>query len=330
MKAFVTGANGFVGAHVIHNLVEEGWEIIVLKRTESDLSEISQYKNIQYRIGDIRDIESLRSAIPEQVDAVFHVAGSVAHLPHHLEHTRYGINVQGTKNMVDVCLEKTVGRFIYTSTVLVYDFHVGRNFNESAPLNQWCKDPYINSKKLADEEVTKGLARGLDAVFMHPSAVFGWNDKATWSKMFLEIEKGLPLPFAPPGGGSVCHVRKVASAHVKAFHKGQKGRHYILGGPDVTWLQVTQAIAKILKKKGPRWPLPTPLFKLYGWSEFLISTYILRRDPMLTPHSIDILCENVFSDSSLAMKELDYHSSTLEEMLLDCYHWMVKVKMLKR
>ena len=88
--------------------------------------------------------------------------------------------------------------------------------------------------------------------------------------------------------------------------------------------------SKILKKKGPKWKLPTPIFKIYGWSEFLLSTYILRRDPMLTPHSIDILCESVYSDSSLAIKELDYHSSSVTEMLQDCYDWMVKVKMLTR
>ena len=330
MKAFVTGATGFVGTHVIKNLTDEGWDIIILKRDNSDISEFKNYQKIQYALGDITDIESLRNAIPEKVDAVFHIAGSVAHLPHHLEYTRYNVNVQGTRNMVDVCLEKNVGRFIYTSTVLVYDFHVKNGFNESAPSNEWCRDPYINSKKLAEEEVMKGIAQGLDAVIMQPSAVFGSFDKATWSKMFLEVERGLPFPFAPHGGGSVCHVKKVAEAHVKAFYNGKKGGRYILGCPDVSWLEVMQEISKILNKKGPKWKLPTPIFKIYGWCEFLLSTHILKREPMLTPHSIDILSESVFSDSSLALKDLDYRSSTLKEMLLDCYEWMVKVKMLNR
>lgn len=330
MKAFITGATGFVGTHVVKMLAEEGWEIIILKRDNSDISEFKDIQNIQYSLGDITDVDSLKKAIPEKVDAVFHIAGSVAHLPHHLEYTRYNVNVQGTRNMVDVCLEKKIGRFIYTSTVLVYDFHVKKGFNENAPINEWCRDPYINSKKLAEEEVLRGLDKGLDAVILQPSAVFGSFDKATWSKMFIEIERGLPFPFAPYGGGSVCHVKKVAEAHVKAFHTGKKGRRYILGGPDVSWLEVMQQISKILNKKGPKWKLPTPLFKMYGWCEFLFSTYILKRDPMLTPHSIDILCETVYSDSSLAFKELGYRSSNLEEMLSDCYEWMVKVKMLNR
>lgn len=330
MKAFVTGASGFLGTHIIKNLVKDGWDLIILKREHSDVSEFKNYKNIKYILGDITDIDSLKKAIPEKVEAVFHIAGSVAHLPHHLEHTRYNINVQGTRNMVDVCLEKNVGRFIYTSTVLVYDFHTKNSFDESAPLNEWCRDPYINSKKLAEEEVQKGLARGLDAVIMQPSAVFGSFDKATWSKMFLEIERGMPFPFAPNGGGSICHVKKVAEAHLQAYYTGKTAGCYILGGPDVSWLEVMQEISTLLNKKPPRWKLPSIIFKLYGWGEFLISTYVIKRDPMLTPHSIDILCENVYSDYSKATEDLGYNSSTLNEMLVDCYQWMVKVKMLHR
>lgn len=330
MKAFVTGSTGFIGTHVIKNLVNEGWDIIILQRDSSDISEFKSFDKIQYAKGDITDINSLRNAIPEKVDAVFHIAGSVAHLPHHLEHTRYDVNVNGTRNMVDVCLEKKVGRFLYTSTVLVYDFHVGSHFNETTALNQWSKDPYINSKKMAEEEASKGLNRGLDVVILQPSAVFGSYDKGTWSKMFLEIERGMPLPFAPPGGASICHVKNVAEAHVKAFYNGKNGSRYILGGPDVSMFELMREISKILKKKPPLWKLPTPIFKTYGWCEFLLSTYILKRQPMLTPHTLNILCETVTLDSSLAIKELNYKSSSVTEMLTDCYEWMIKVKMLNR
>jgi dihydroflavonol-4-reductase len=114
---------------------------------------------------------------------------------------------------------------------------------------------------------------------------------------------------------------------VTAFHRGRKGQHFILGGPDVTWLQVSQEIARILNKPGPRWRLPNALFKAYGWSEFLISS-ALRRNPMLTPHTIDILSESIYSDSTLAGNVLDYKSSTLREMLEDCHQWMLKAGML--
>lgn len=329
MKAFITGGTGFVGTHIIQELDKDGWEIIALHRKNSDLTELMKCQKVQFVLGDITDIQSLRKAIPEKVDAVFHTAGSVANLPHAQENTRYDINLEGTKNVVQVCLEKNIGKMIYTSTVVTYDFHQKGKINETFPKNYWCKDQYVNSKRLAEDEVEKAQAQGLNVVYIHPSAIFGAYDKQTWSKMFLEIERGLPLPFAPPGGGSVCHARKVARAHVDAYTKGKNGEHYILGGPDVTWIEVAKAIAKILGRKAPIAALPNLIFRAYGTMEFLISTQI-GREPTLTPHIIDLLSEYIYSDSSKAIRELDYKPSSLDEMLCDCYEWMLKSKMIHR
>ncbi len=329
MRAFITGATGFIGTHVVKYLVEDGWDIVILKRENSDISEFKDLKNISYVIGDITDKKSLQDGMPENVDVVYHIAGSVANMPHHLEHTRYDINVKGTKNIVDVCLEKKVGRLVYTSTVLVYDFHTSGTVTENTPMNEWCRDPYIHSKRLAEEEVNVGFKKGLNVIYLHPSAVFGSQDKATWSKMFLEVERGLPTPFAPKGGGSVCFVKSVAKAHVEAAKKGENGEHYILGGPDVTWLEVVSEISNIMKKSPPKYELPSWLFKVYGYSEYFISTKILKREPMLTPHTIDILSEYVYSSSSKAINELNYEMSNLKEMLEDCYLWMKATKRLK-
>lgn len=328
MKAFVTGGTGFLGTHVIKELDAQGWEIIALVRENSDRTELNKCAHITFARGDITDIDSLRNGIPEGVDAVFHIAASVENLPHHLESTRYKINQEGTRNIVEICLEKKIRRLVYTTTVLTLDFHASRPLIENSPSNEWCRDSYIHSKKLADDEVKKAQEKGLDVVFMHPSAIFGSYDKATWSKMFLEIERGLPLPFAPPGGGSVCYVREVAKAHVTAFSKSISGEHYILGGPDETWLSVAKMIANILNKPSPKWPLPILIFKIYGYVEHFISTKILKRDPMLTPHTIDILCETIFSKSDKAVRELNYRIVPLEEMLMDCYNWMVETKRL--
>ncbi|MBK7962826.1 MAG: NAD-dependent epimerase/dehydratase family protein [Bdellovibrionales bacterium] len=329
MRAFVTGATGFVGTNLIQELDKAGWEIIALCRPTSDLSELKKCKKVIYAPGDIMDIESLRRGMPPGVDAVFHVAGSVGPVGHGKESSRYDINQTGTRNVVTVALEKKIGRFIHTSTVLTYDFESKKSFDETAPPVKPSTDAYIGSKRLADVEVEAGVKAGLDAVFIHPSAIFGAYDKVTWSKMFMEIERGLPLPFAPPGGGSVCHCRKVAAAHISAFHKGTRGGHYILGGPDENWLNVAIQVAKILKRPAPKWRLPTPLFMLYGYVEYWVSR-MLGRAPTLDPHSAYTLCINVFSDSSRAIRELGYQPSTLDEMLQDCYQWMVATGMIKR
>lgn len=329
MKAFVTGATGFLGIHLVQELVRCGWEVTALRRETSDISDLKDLPGVCFAVGDITDAGSLERAIPEGIDAVFHVAGSVAHLPHHLEHTRFAVNQTGTRNVVETCLRKRVKRLIYTSTVLTYAFESGERVTEKTGPNTRSRDAYIVSKSLADQEVEKGVRSGLDAVFLHPSAIFGAYDKATWSKMFMELQRGVLLPFVPPGGASVAHMRKVAMAHVVAFTRGRPGEHYILGGPDVTWKEIIRIASHLLGKPAPQWRIPALLFRLYAHLEYRISTWI-GRTPTFSPHTAEILAITVLMDSSKAIRELDYQPSSVEEMLADCYQWMVGTGMLPK
>ena len=106
MKAFITGSTGFLGTHIVQELSHLGWEIIALHRKKSDLTNLKSIPDIKLCCGDITDIDSLREGIPQNIDCVFHLAGSVGTLPQHLEKTRYKINVDGTRNVVQVCKEK--------------------------------------------------------------------------------------------------------------------------------------------------------------------------------------------------------------------------------
>jgi dihydroflavonol-4-reductase len=327
MHAFVTGATGCLGTHLVQELVAAGWEVTALRRTNSDVSQIEKLPGVRLALGDVTDPASLETAMPTGVDAVFHAAGSVAHLPPHLEHTRFAVNQAGTRHVVAASLRKRARRFIYSSTVLTYAFEGVARVTEACGPNTRNQDAYIRSKTQAEQEVEQGIQAGLDAVILHPSAIFGAYDKAIWSKMFLELQRGLLLPCAPPGGASIAHMRKVAQAHVAAFQGGGRGEHYILGGPDVTWLEVLQVASRLLGKPAPRWRLPGPLFRLYGLSEYRISTW-LGREPTFTPHSAEILVLTVLSDSSKAVRDLGYAPSSLEEALTDCHQWMVAAGML--
>jgi dihydroflavonol-4-reductase len=326
MKAFVTGPTGFLGVHLLQELAGDGWQITAFHRPTSDLSELRQISGVEYTVGDVRDQGSLLRGMPEGVDAVFHTAGSVGFLQPEEEDEQYEINKEGTRNVVFAALAKGVGRFIYTSTVLTYDFSGGARVTEHSPPSTTSKYPYIHSKRLAELEVEKGIKNGLDAVFIHPGAVFGAYDKSTWSKTFREIDRGR-VPVAPPGAASFCHMRQVAEAHVTAFHRGRTGEHYVLGGVDASFFEITREVAKILDKRGPLFVMPAPLFRLFARMEYWISN-LLGREAVFTPDLADILCETVLCDSSKAVNELGYAPSSLNTMLNDCYRWMVSAKML--
>ena len=321
-NAFVTGGTGFLGTHLIEVLVAARWQITALRRSTSDISHFRDMPAIHWVEGDVTDLASLQRHMPNQLDAVFHVAGSAGVLPHHQEYKRYEINHIGTKNVLTACQGKSVKRLINTSTIATFDWHHEVPMTENTPPNDWSRDPYVHSKRLADIEVEKAVAQGLDAVFLHPCALVGRYDKDTWSKAFREIERGLPVALSPPGGINVCHAPLVARAFLAAYNHGVSNGHYILGGPAVTFLELFQAIAKVMNKPGPKWTATALLFKAFGWSEFLISS-LMRREPALTPHTINLLCDKVYGISLRAEQELGYDGGELDVMLQDCFDWML-------
>ncbi len=326
MKAFVTGPTGFLGTNLVQELARAGWEIVAFHRESSDTSELDKLPGIRHAIGDVRDKASVERAMPEGLDAVFHAAAAVGFFEPGYDREQYEINELGTRNVVEVALARRPRRLIATSTILTYDYH-GRVVDETSPQNTDPTFAYIHSKYLAELEIEKAVGNGLDAVVLHPAAVFGAYDKATWSKMFREISRGLHVPFAPPGAASLAHMRKVAQTHLAAVERGRAGGHYILGGTDATFMEIASRIAAILGRRGPLGVVPAPLFRVLGRIEFRVST-LLRKEPMLTPSLADMLCETVFCDSTKAVRELGYEPSSLDTMLMDCYEWMVGAGML--
>lgn len=320
--AFVTGATGFLGTTLVEELSAAGWTIHCLRRKGSDVAAIAGLPGVRLELGDILDRASIERAMPAGVDAVFHAAGSVENLPHARERERYAINQGGTRTLVEVALARGAGRFIHTSTVLTRAFRKGVRVDESSPANPTTTDHYIRSKLLAEEEVLAGGGRGLDAVILHPSAIFGAHDKATWSRMFSEVHRGVWIPFMPPGELSASHMRKVALAHLAAFHRGRRGERYVLGGPDVTLLDVVSEVGRVLGRPTPRWRAPAWLFRLAAAADRLRCALRGAESP-LNPHTTDTLCYHCLSDSSKAVRELGYDPSSLAEMLADCHRWMV-------
>jgi nucleoside-diphosphate-sugar epimerase len=319
--AFVTGSTGFLGITLTQELVNEGWRVVAFHRPSSDITELEKLDSVSFETGDVTDYDSVLRAMPETSDAVFHAAGSVGFYEPSQERIQYETNVTGTRNVVTAAQEKKVGRVIYTSSVLTYDYTQVRRVDESTPPYTNCHFSYVNSKYLGDLEAEKAVEAGLDVVFIHPSIIFGAHDRETWSKMFREIAGGLRVPAMPPGGASVCHMREVARAHVSAFERGRRGHHYVLGGPDKTFREIAGAIATLIGQPGPRWSIPGWLFRSLGWVEYRISK-ILGREPMVTPAMAEMLCLTVLCSSAKAERELGYRPASLETMLEDCYQWM--------
>lgn len=318
MHAFITGATGFLGKHVIEQLIAQNWHVTALCR---DLKQIQHYptKGVCWKQGQLQDIESLRLAMPESVDAVFHLAGDTT--TWRLHHRRqYQVNVHGTKNMAEVALEKRAIRFIHTSSIAVYGFHDEIVDEHSEMRGIDSPIAYYRTKYLAEEVIREYIRKGLDAVILNPAAVVGPYDEQNWIRLFDSIEAD-HLPGIPPGSKSFCFAKDVAKAHIQAFVHGQCGENYILSGPNADLLEVCQWIYKRLGKLPPHHTMPGWAFKIVGQAFSLVS-YFTRKEPTISSEQALIVCARVQASSEKAHRELQYQCShSLEEMLEITYVW---------
>ena len=316
--AFVTGGTGFLGINLVEQLLAENWEVVVLHRPTSNLTHLHK-KGIALVQGSITEPDSLITVFPKNVDAVFHVAGNTS-LWSHRNEIQTRDNVEGTRNMAVIALIRQARRFIHTSSIAFYGHHQDR-INEQTPSNA-IHSPinYYRTKYLAELEVRRGIDQGLDAVIINPANIIGPYDYHNWAQLFIMIERQ-KLPGVPPATHTFCHVREVARAHIAAFHKGQKGQNYLLGGVEVDYLNLAREIGQILGKPTPKRTTPIWILKLIGRISLWIS-YITRKEPDLTPEKAFLITINMLCNSQKAERELDYHPASLKSMLEDCCRWM--------
>ncbi len=324
--ALVTGGTGFLGLNLVEQLVAEGWEVSVLDRTVSNAEHLAKLR-VRLVEGDITDSDSCERVMPENVDAVFHVAGDTSHWKM-ADARQTAVNVEGTRRMVSTALKRKARRFIFTSSIAAYGFQQRRITEETQSTAPNSRINYFRTKRLAELEVHRGIEQGLDAVIVNPSNIIGPYDYSGWSRFFFLIDEGR-LPGAAPGRASFCHVREVAKAHVSAFEKGRRGHNYLLGGADATFFELIQKIGELVGREVPKKPTPAFLLKVVGRLS-LWGSYLTRKEPDLTPEKAALVTTDLLCSSEKAERELGYEPISLSAMLEDCHRWLIQENLVSR
>lgn len=316
--AFLTGATGFVGTVLAKQLAAQGWRLAAIHRPGSNLKYLADVP-IDWRAGDVTDPPSLRAALPEGVDAVFHLAGDTSLWSRHNERqTR--VNVEGTRNMVEAALARGAKRFVHTSSISVYGLQAGVIDERAQQLGRVSPVNYQRSKFLAEEEVRKGIARGLDAVILNPAAIMGPYDAVNWVRMIRLVCEGR-LPGVPPGRMSFCHVDEVARAHIAAVERGRRGENYLLGGTDAPLAELVRVIGEVAGKPVPTRVTPAWLLRAVGQAGEWVSQ-VTGREPRFTPESARMATRHLHCDCSKAERELGFRPVPLRRLVEDSYAWL--------
>ena len=233
MKALVTGGGGFLGQHIVRQLLDRGDEVRVLGRSQYPHLEAWAVPCVQ---GDVRDAEAVKTAV-DGVDAVFHVAARVGYWGRHREYVE--TNVGGTHNLLDAARAAGVSRFIYTSTpsVVIGADGAKAGADESLPYPTRYLSSYGPTKAEAERAVLAAhSADGLHTSALRPHFVFGPRDPQIVPRLVRRAREGR---LAQVGDGTnlvdVSYIDNVVDAHVQladALADGASpagGKAYFLG-----------------------------------------------------------------------------------------------------
>ncbi len=324
--AFVTGGTGFIGLNLVEHLTQSGWDVVALHRPKSRLMYLQKYP-VRLVEGAIEDAASLDRAMPEDVDAVFHVAGDVSLWSGHKQR-QWRTNVEGTRNMVATALAKRSRKFVHTSSTAVYGIPA-EQFDETSPKLGKDSFNYQHSKAVAEEEVANGVTQGLDAVFLNPANVIGRYDWGTWSR-FIRLAANGQLLRIPPGRACYADVGAVVRAHHAAAEKGRTGHNYILGGSVASYAEIVQMVGKLLGQPTINTAVGRPpVLRGAGRVAEWISM-ITGKEPRISVESAAIVSGSIICRSDKAIRELDYRPASLETMFRDCIDWMIAEDLIRR
>lgn len=320
MKAFVTGATGFLGASIVRELLKDGCEVRALARPGSNRKNLEGI-DVEIWEGDLANQESLRKGLTG-CDTLFHAAADYR-LWTREPAPMYEANVGGTHNILAAALAAGVGKVVYTSSVgTLGNPGDGTPGNERTPvdISQMVGD-YKKSKFLAEREAEKFLEKELPLVIVNPSTPVGPMDiKPTpTGKIIVDFLNG-KMPAYLDTGLNLIDVGVCARGHILAAQKGKVGEKYILGCENLTLAQIFGMLSGFTGLKAPRVKLPYYPILLAAYVNHAISA-VTGKEPLIPLAGVQMARKFMYFDQSKAVAELGLPQTPVRESLERAVEW---------
>lgn len=322
MKALVTGASGFVGYAVAKSLIRSEIPVKLLLRSKP--TEYISKLNAEITNGDLLDSNSLKKALTG-CKYLFHVAAHYT-LWEKDPSIFYKVNVEATKNLLEIAHSCNVEKIIYTSSVATLKLCKNRQPVDETSIAsvEDMVGEYKKSKFLAEIEVNKLVKKGLPITIVSPTAPIGSHDvKPTpTGKIILDFLQR-KIPAYLDTGLNFVPVEDVANGHVAALEKGKIGESYILGGKNLRLIEMLQILEKITGLRAPTVKMPY----FIAYASALISQKTCTafgKTPPIPLDGVKMAKKYMFFKSDKAKKELDYQMTSVEDALKEAVEWFWK------
>lgn len=319
----VTGASGFIGSAVVRALRERGARIVAMVEPGVGTGNLEGI-DVERVVVDIRDAAAVRAACAG-ARFVFHLA-AIYRFWARDPRVFYDVNVGGTLNVLDAVRSAGCERLVYTSSVAVLGLGGTR---AGVPADETCYadiahlfGAYKRSKYVAEHEVLRACAEGLDACLVLPTTPLGGGDAGPTptGRIVLDFLNG-KMPAVADTVLNVVHVDDLAAGHVAAAERGAGGRSYILGGENMSMRAILQALADCSGLPMPRLRIPPGLVLTAGAASTLIQGRLLRREPRVPLEAARMSTTKMIFNDERARTEIGYVSRPAREAIMGSARW---------
>ena len=317
-KILITGITGLVGSFTARYFLKTGFQVAGLKRRNSDLSFIQDIENhIIWYEGDILDILALERAI-ENVNYVIHAAAIVSFAPKDRD-KMFKTNVEGTINVVNLCLEKNIKKLCFVSSVAALGRKIPNenNVNHVVKIDEkvtWEENElnsnYAKTKYLAEMEVWRGQSEGLNSVIVNPSVILG---EADWNKSSTQLLKYVydEHKFYPEGNLNYVDVQDIAECIFKLTVSDISSERFILSAGQITYKEFFDKVAPKFNKKAPSTLLGKSLtgivWRLEAFRSFFTGNapLITKETALSSSHSFEYSNDKIKNTLNYTFRNLD-------------------------
>ena len=321
----VTGGTGLVGAHLLYHLLQEHSSVRAIHRASSDLNYVREvfsfytsnpdeiFNRIEWREANITRIPELTLAF-EGISRVYHCAAFISFNPKHYEALKKA-NVDGTANVVNLCLSNNIDKLCYVSSVATLSEAEGDT--DITEKNLWNPEEnnsvYSITKYGAEMEVWRGSQEGLKSVIINPGVIFGegfWN---SGSGMIIQrAAKG--IPFYTDGSAGFVDVRDVVEIMISLMNSNISRERFVLVSENASYKNLIDSLSQLFQKPLPKRSFPKAFLYFLSSLDGISSTF-LGTKRMLLKATVRSLFTHANYSSEKIKKVLDYNFIPLQDTL---------------
>ena len=322
--AAVSGASGFIGAHLVQHLLDQGVAVSALILPGDAAPALAPFE-LRRVHGNIASGDGLDEWM-KGCDAVFHLAAVYAlWSPEPAKIHR--VNVGGTQNVMRAARAAGIRRVVHTSSIAAVRSRPGRlQANEETRFDEWeIADDYVRSKYVSELAALAERDADLEVVVVNPAFPLGPGDLAPTptGRVVRDMATGR-LPVLIDGGLNVVDVRDAARAHLLAWQRGRSGRRYILAGHDVTHRDLALAVASAAGRRPPRLRVPAAAMIAAGRLSERLADRVTHRNPMMTERAVRYTVGRyLWFDGSRSRQELGMTVRPLEQTVHAAVRWFL-------